>query len=73
MHLTGVEKAKLVHVLLPTPEEIYYAVHRDYSGIASKFRIKEFEIGYDPAFIEQAKSRVLESREFISQIAKSIL
>jgi len=72
MHLTGVEKAKLVHVLLPTPPEIYFATHRDYSGIDSKFRIKEFEFSYDPSFIEAAQNRVLECRKYIAEIAESI-
>jgi hypothetical protein len=72
MALTGLKKAKLVHVLLDTPEEITYGEPRDYSFVSNKFRIKEFEIDYDPVFIEQAQERVLQCREYLKEILSNL-
>jgi hypothetical protein len=36
--------------------------------VENKFRIKEFDIDYDPEVIETAKSKVLECREYLNGI-----
>lgn len=72
MNLTGARKAKLVHVLLSTPEEISFSEPKDYSFVDSKFRIKEFSIDYDPEFIELAQARVLECREYLGELTKKL-
>jgi hypothetical protein len=69
MALTGVKKAKLIHILLSTPEEISFTDPHDYSFVDSKFRIKEFTFDFDPTFIELAQNRVLECREYLSTLS----
>lgn len=68
MELTGCKKAVLVYVLLNTPEELVYEQQHDYTNVDKKYRIKTFEIDYQPEVIEKLKSRVLEIREFISTL-----
>jgi hypothetical protein len=74
MSLTGLKKAKLVHVLLSTPEEMIspWEEYRDYSLIPAKFRIKEFDFDYDPDFIEKAQERVLQCREFVKELLENL-
>ena len=73
MALTGLKKAKLVHVLLSTPEEISFTDPKDYSLVDSKFRIKEFSIDYDPEFIELAQARVLQCREYLAELTDKLI
>lgn len=73
MHLTGVHKYKLIYTLLDTPEELLYKSEpTNYKAIDAKYRIKEFEIDYDPTVIEKMKERVLECREYVNQLNKTI-
>lgn len=68
MHLTGLKKASLVYVLLNTPKELTYEPQNDYSDIDAKYKIKRFDIEYQPEVIEELKTRVNNVREFIKTI-----
>lgn len=68
MHLTGKKKAQLVYVLLNTPDELVYEEKHDYSDLESKYKIKTFDIVYQPEIIEDLQKRVLNIREFIKTI-----
>lgn len=68
MHLTGRKKAKLVYVLLNTPEEMHWEAQHDYSGLDKKYRIKTFDVDYDESVIEDLQNRVSKIREFITTI-----
>jgi hypothetical protein len=68
MHLTGLKKAKLVYTLQDTPEYLSYEEPVSYSHVENNYRIKEFDIEYDPEVIEKAKEKVLEAREFVKEM-----
>lgn len=68
MALTGRKKARLVYVLLNTPPELAYETQYDYSNMAKEYRIKAFEISYDPEFISKLQDKVIESRNFLKTI-----
>lgn len=68
MHLTGKRKARLVYVLLNTPEDLTWETQNDYSSLDKKYRIKTFSIEYDESVIEDLKQRVINIREFIKTI-----
>lgn len=68
MHLTGKKKARLVYVLLNTPEILTYEPQNDYSNIDKKYRIKTFSIDYDEKVIDDLKQRVLNIREYIKTL-----
>jgi hypothetical protein len=40
-----------------------------YAHVENKYRIKEFDIEYDPQVIETAKAKVLECREYLNGMA----
>jgi hypothetical protein len=65
MHLTGLKKAKLVYTLQDTPDYLTYEEPVSYAGVDYKYRIKEFEIDYDPEVIEMAKAKVMEARAYV--------
>lgn len=65
MHLTGKRKARLVYVLLNTPEDLVYGEPEDYSNLDSKYRIKTFDVEFDPEVIETLKQRVEKARKII--------
>ena len=68
MHLTGLKKAKLVYTLQDTPEFLSYEEPVSYSHVDYKYRVKEFDIDFDPAVIETAKAKVLECRDYIKEL-----
>jgi len=70
MHLTGTKKARLVYVLLNTPDELTWETKNDYSNIDTKYRIKEFFVQYDESVIEDLKNRVINVRQYIETIKK---
>lgn len=72
MHLTGKRKARLVYVLLNTPEEMQWEQQLKYDDKPKELRIKAFEVEYDAEFIETLKSKVIESREYINNNLKLI-
>jgi len=68
MHLTGVKKAKLIYVLMNTPQELSYELVHDYSGVDSSKRIKTFEFDYNENVINDLIEKVKISRNFINEI-----
>jgi len=69
MELTGKKKARLVYVLLNTPQEINpYGFNADYSTIDTKYRIKTFDLEYDATVISDLKERVEQIREYLLTI-----
>lgn len=69
MHLLGLKKAKLVYVLLNTPENLAsWEQPKDYSELDKKFRIKTFDVDYSEEVIQDLKQRVTNIREFIKTI-----
>ena len=68
MHLTGIKMARLVYTLQNTPEFLTYEEPVNYDEVDMKYRIKEFNIEYDPEFIETVKERVLLCREYLNTL-----
>ena len=68
MHLTGKEFSQLVYVLMNTPEELTLEEAHDYTDIESKYRIKVFDVPYDPEVIVELQNQVIESRQYIEQL-----
>lgn len=68
MHLTGLRKAKLVYTLQDTPDYLSYEEPVSYSHVEDKYRVKEFDIEYDPQVIETAKAKILECREYVKEL-----
>jgi hypothetical protein len=68
MHLTGKKKAKLIYMLLNTPEYLTWEVPADYDAIDPKFRHKVFEIEYSPEVIADLQQRVIAAREYINNL-----
>lgn len=68
MHLTGCRKAKLVYVLLNTPDELVYETKYDYSDLDKKYKIKTFDVEYDETVISTLTDRVKNIREFIKNL-----
>lgn len=68
MALTGKRKATLAYVLINTPEELEWNETVDYSELSSEYRIKEYSIDYNPELIEKINQRVIECREYISNL-----
>jgi hypothetical protein len=70
MHLTGLKKAKLVYVLLNTPET-YNSLEISYDKVDKKYRIKQYDVDYDESVIDELKKRVDNAREYIQTIFKN--
>lgn len=71
MELLGLKKAKLVYVLLNTPENVAsWEVKHNYDNLGKEYRIKSYEIEYDAEVIEDLKQRVLNVRDYICNIIK---
>ncbi len=69
MALTGKRKARLVYVLLNTPEEISpWELKHDYNELDKKYRIKTFTIEYDEVLIADLRKRVDQIREYLLTI-----
>lgn len=69
MWMTGKRNAKLVYVLLNTPDTIpTWETARDYDTLDKKYRIKCFDFEYDEEVIEKLKQRVILCREYINQL-----
>jgi hypothetical protein len=68
MHLTGCTKAVLTYVLLNTPEEVVYETPQNYDDLDKKYRIKTFEIDYEPSVIDTLIERVKLTREFLETL-----
>lgn len=73
MHLTGKRQAKVVYLLLNTPDDIApWEQKHDYNDKPSNLRIKSFSVDYDPEVIERLKERVLEARKYINEICAQL-
>ena len=71
MHLTGKKKARVVYLLLNTPENIAsWEEPKDYETQPKENRIKAFEFEYQPEVIELLKNRVIETRNFLKLLVK---
>lgn len=68
MELTGCKKAVLTYVLLNTPDELTYEEKHDYDNVDVKYRIKTYEINYEPSVIEELKKRVENARNYINTL-----
>lgn len=68
MHLTGLKKAKLVYTLQDTPEFLTYEEPISYAHVEDKYRVKEFDIEFDPQVIEMAKAKVIECRDYLKEL-----
>lgn len=69
MHLTGKKKAKVVYILLNTPEEISkYEESYNYDNIDKKYKIKVYEFDYDESIINDLKNRVQNIRDYICNL-----
>lgn len=69
MHLTGKKKARVVFLLLNTPEEIAkWEAHHDYSDVPIDKRWKAYKVDYDPDVIADLQQRVDNIREYIKTI-----
>lgn len=69
MHLTGKKKAKVVYILLNTPEDISkYEEFYNYDNIDKKYKIKVYEFDYDESIINDLKNRVQNIREYLKTI-----
>ena len=68
MHLTGLKKAKLVYTLQGTRDYLTYEEPVSYSHVENKYRIKEFDIDYDPQVIETAKAKIIECRDYVKEL-----
>ena len=68
MYLTGKRKARVVYILLETPET-YNEPAKSYDHIDKKYRIKEFAFDYEPEIIEKLKERVINIRKYINELS----
>jgi len=68
MHLTGLRKAKLVYTLQDTPDFLTHEEPVSYAHVDNSYRVKEFEIEYDPMVIETAKARIQECRDYVKEL-----
>lgn len=68
MHLTGLRKAKLVYTLQDTPDYLTHEEPVSYAHVDNSYRVKEFEIEYDPMVIETAKARIKECRDYVKEL-----
>lgn len=69
LHLTGKKKGRVVYVLVNTPEELMRGQPEyDYSETAPEFRIKTFDVDYDPEVIEFLQSQIIKIRTYINQL-----
>jgi len=68
MHLTGLKKARLVYVLLNTPDELTWEDKKDYNSLDKKYRIKTFSLDYNEEIIKDLQTRIINVREYIKTI-----
>ena len=69
MHLTGKKKARLVYVLLNTPDDIApYETKCNYDHLEKEYKIKTYDIEYDPEVINQLEEKVKESRTYLNNL-----
>ncbi|CAB5217864.1 hypothetical protein UFOVP207_37 [uncultured Caudovirales phage] len=72
MHLLGVKKAKLVYVLLDTPDFVNYGNEITYSHLPINERFYAFDLEYDEAMIKAMQDKVLNCRAFLKDYDNKI-
>ena len=66
MHLLGLKKAKLVYVLLDTPDFVNYGNEVTYSHLPIEQRFFAFDLEYDKEMIEAMQEKVINARTFLN-------
>jgi hypothetical protein len=72
MHLLGLKKARLVYVLLDTPDFINYGNEIIFSHLPIEERFFYFDIDYDLVLIEKMKRKIDNCRIFINQYDEKV-
>ena len=72
MHLLGLKKAKLVYVLLDTPDFVNYGNEVTYSHLPIEQRFFAFDLEYDSKMIEAMQEKVINARTFLKQYDERI-
>jgi hypothetical protein len=72
MHLLGLKKARLVYVLLDTPEFVNYGKEVIFSHMPIEERFFSFDIDYDAELIEKMQKKVDNCKKFISEYDSKI-
>tara|TARA_R110002051_G_scaffold308116_1_gene379548 strand:- start:33462 stop:34232 length:771 start_codon:yes stop_codon:yes gene_type:complete len=71
MHLTGKRKARVVYMLLNTPEKLAkYETVYNYDHVSKEKRIRAFSVEYDPEVIEYLKEQVKAIRNHLNTFKK---
>lgn len=69
MHLTGKKKARVVYMLLNTPEELApYETAYTFDHMDKEYRVKDFAFEYDENVIIELQAKVIEGREYLKSI-----
>ena len=71
MWLTGKRKARVVYVLLNTPEHLTYEPQHNYDHLDKKYRIKAFSVDYDQSFIDELIKKVEAARLLANEFLNS--
>lgn len=72
MHLTGLKKAKLVYVLLDTPEEANYGNEIIFSHMPIEQRVFSIDLEYEAELINKLSNKVLNCRAYLKQFDELI-
>lgn len=73
MHLTGKRKARLVYVLMNTPDDVAkWEVKHDYSNVSGRYRIKTFEIDYNEDCVMELQQGVIDARKYIEKLTAAL-
>jgi hypothetical protein len=72
MHLLGLKKAKLVYVLLDTPDFVNYGNEVTYSHLPIEQRFFAFDLEYDKEMILAMQDKVLNCRAFLKKYDERI-
>jgi len=73
MELTGKRKARLVYVLMDTPDHLDYDNdHISYENVSPKLRIKEFKFEYNDEFMNDIKNKVKGCQEYYNKLLKEL-
>lgn len=72
MGVTGLKKARLVYTLQNTPDELEWDEPIDYTGLDSRFRMKEYEFAFDADLYQSICDRVLECRDYVKFLSSKL-
>lgn len=69
MHLTGKKKARVIYMLLNTPDNVSkYETKHNYDEIDKRWRVRTFEVKYDIEAINMLIMKVQEVRKYLKSI-----